>query len=105
MGTTGTRTEELVRLVFRCLVTKFQESSGRPVSFFRFVLDPRSFSASVENLFHVSFLVKEGKVKIALDPKVGLPVISPIKKREEQQLEGSNQQTVIRFSVEDWEMM
>merc|ERR1712059_36378 len=101
MGTTGTRTEELVRLVFRCLVTKFRESSGRPVSFFRFVLDPRSFSASVENLFHVSFLVKEGKVIIAVDQKVCLPVISPLSKQEENQLEGSKQQVVIRFSVED----
>lgn len=34
------------------------------VLFWRLIIHPKSFSRSVENLFHVSFLVKEGKVRV-----------------------------------------
>ena len=34
------------------------------VSLFEFVINPESFGQSVENLFYVSFLVKEGKAAV-----------------------------------------
>jgi non-structural maintenance of chromosomes element 4 len=34
------------------------------VTLFEFVVDPKSFAQSVENLFYVSFLVKEGKAAV-----------------------------------------
>ena len=49
--------------------------------------DPSCFGKSVENMFHVSFLVKEGKAKIFLEN--GIPVIKPVKpKRSAQSTEG-----------------
>jgi hypothetical protein len=41
-----------------------------PVSFYRFVLDPRSFARSIENVFYVSFLVKEDRARL-YHPKDG----------------------------------
>ena len=41
--------------------TKFKEAGKKPVNYFKFVLNPDCFGTSIENMFHVSFLVKEGK--------------------------------------------
>jgi hypothetical protein len=44
------------------------------VSLFDFVVNPRSFGQTVENLFYISFLIREGTVKV-LEDKSGLPLL------------------------------
>ncbi len=43
------------------------------MDFFKFILDPESFSQTVENLFHFSFLIKDGQAALTLNED-GLPV-------------------------------
>mmetsp|Transcript_17424 Transcript_17424/g.40090 ORF Transcript_17424/g.40090 Transcript_17424/m.40090 type:complete len:348 (-) Transcript_17424:47-1090(-) len=50
---------------------------GNPVDFFSFLVDPRSFTQTVENVFDFSFLVKQGTGALALDD-AGLPVIQHV---------------------------
>ncbi|KAK3071286.1 hypothetical protein LTR53_008909 [Teratosphaeriaceae sp. CCFEE 6253] len=50
-------------------------SADLGVPLFEFVLHPRSFGQTVENLFYISFLIKEGSVGVSHDGD-GLPVIS-----------------------------
>ena len=54
------QTGQMVMHVFRCLVSKYREMGRNPNNYFRLVLDPTCFGTSIENMFHVSFLVKEG---------------------------------------------
>jgi len=98
------QTEQMVTHVFRCLVTKFKEAGKRPISYFRFVLDPDCFGTSIENMFHVSFLVKEGKADISVCEETGLPLITPKSKRKEDQDEHKNQ-VVMNINMRDWEML
>lgn len=41
----------------------------------RFVVNPHSFGQTIENMFYVSFLIKEGRIKLDIDEKHGLPSI------------------------------
>lgn len=42
---------------------------------FEFAIDPESFSNTVENLFYVSFLIKEGKAAIDKEDEPGGPIL------------------------------
>ena len=44
------------------------------IDLLRFVVNPRSFGQTVENMFYVSFLIREGSVKLEFDDN-GLPAI------------------------------
>jgi hypothetical protein len=45
-----------------------------PINFFKFFINPSSFSQSVENLFHLSFLIRDGRVSIEEDEE-GEPIL------------------------------
>ncbi|KAJ5176671.1 uncharacterized protein N7482_002548 [Penicillium canariense] len=46
------------------------------LSFFHFCINPLSFGQSVENLFYISFLVRDGVVGISMDGR-GIPTLYP----------------------------
>lgn len=64
--------EELQALYDRNAV---DENGG--LEFFRFVINPWSFGQSVENMFYVSFLIRDGKAGITTDHR-GLPYLSKL---------------------------
>jgi len=103
-------TDQCVTKAFKQLVEVYQSNGREAVGYFNFVIDPQSFGKSVENMFYVSFLVKEGKVKIFYDEESGLPMILPRKNRGGR---GSTQggggggladkkQVLVSFTMDDW---
>jgi non-structural maintenance of chromosomes element 4 len=38
-----------------------------PINFFKFVVHPQSFSQTVENLFYLSFLIRDAKAYVHVD--------------------------------------
>lgn len=61
--------EESIRIMHQ---HGLRETGG--VDLLRFVINPKSFGQSVENLFYVSFLIKDGKVSVDLDSD-GIPSV------------------------------
>ncbi|KAJ8789609.1 hypothetical protein J1605_022136 [Eschrichtius robustus] len=67
-------TEKEVERILGLLQTYFQKDPDTPMSFFDFVVDPHSFARTVENIFHVSFIIRDGFARIRLDQD-RLPII------------------------------
>lgn len=49
------------------------QEEGQAINIFRFVINPNDFAQSVENIFYLSFLIRDGKV--AFETDAGEPVI------------------------------
>lgn len=49
------------------------EQNG-PVNLFRFVINPNDFAQSVENLFYLSFLIRDGECALEIEDD-GEPVV------------------------------
>ncbi len=56
------RVEVIVNSIHKQLQAECRKSKSGRVGYFDFALDPSNFGQSVENMFHISFLVKNRKV-------------------------------------------
>mmetsp|Transcript_10633 Transcript_10633/g.13206 ORF Transcript_10633/g.13206 Transcript_10633/m.13206 type:complete len:162 (+) Transcript_10633:512-997(+) len=79
------------------LKTKVAEGEDS-VDMMNLLVSPRSFHETVENFFDYSFLVKDGKASIKLDPKTGLPLCA-LEEQPEDQLKKF--QTVVVLGPQD----
>ncbi|XP_018593633.1 non-structural maintenance of chromosomes element 4 homolog A isoform X2 [Scleropages formosus] len=93
-------TEKEVERILGYLQSYHTDDPTSPISYYEFVTDPTSFSRTVENIFHVSFLIRDGMAKIYQD-RDKLPCIAPV---PEGEAEGSSsrQQCVISISPRSW---
>jgi non-structural maintenance of chromosomes element 4 len=76
------------------------------VPLFDFCVNPRSFGQTVENLFYISFLIKEGSVGLNFDDR-GLPTLGCAGKEAsvegEQARSSSRNQAVFALDFDVWE--
>jgi hypothetical protein len=54
--------EETVHYIMNVVSIAYRQNKNKPISYFELVINPDSFGATVENIFHVSFLVKDGYI-------------------------------------------
>lgn len=96
------------------------------LGFYDLVLDPNDFGRTIENIFHSSFLVRDGRCRLATDEASGQPRIQSVSRAETQALyagdggghgaHASGQssgggggdggaQTVVRFDKHRWQAL
>eukprot|EP00166_Cyanidium_caldarium_P001556 ctg_178.g138 len=103
-----TETDVLVKQMFDALCQQ------QRADFYRMLMDPNDFGHSVENLFHASFLIRDGRVKLTLED--GRPVLQAVSREEmEALLRGAsaadgdaprhhtNAQAVLRLDRAQWQ--
>lgn len=97
-------TEKEVERILGYLKLYYQDDPTSPISYFEFVIDPNSFSRTVENIFHTSFLIRDGLARIYLDGQ--LPYIVPV---EEGEVEAGGtcrrKQCLTSISPKIWRML
>ncbi|EGD73479.1 hypothetical protein PTSG_05184 [Salpingoeca rosetta] len=73
---TAARVKEVTKYLGKALAASKRRHPERypRVGYFEFLVNPRDFGQTVENIFHFSFLVKDGAVELFLD-EAGLPCI------------------------------
>jgi len=80
-------------------------ADGTP--FYSFLVDPVSFSRSVENIFHSSFLIKDGRARLVMRGNVPTLVAKGVSERSDPggdaETPMENAQTILRFDYDKWE--
>ncbi|KAM6091044.1 non-structural maintenance of chromosomes element 4 homolog A isoform 1-T2 [Theristicus caerulescens] len=96
-------TEKEVERILGLLQTHFKNDPDTPISFFDLVIDPNSFARTVENIFHVSFIIRDGFARLKLDDDK-LPIIEPSKDNEgmDDHSAGARNQVVISLNHQEW---
>lgn len=94
--------DELKKQVHKALRRADPSSAG--LNFFRFAINPDSFGQSVENMFYISFLIRDNKAGIAMtdDGEVLVRYMEP--PDEDQGGEVTKHQGVMEFDVDTWEV-
>ena len=85
------------------LLRKHGVADDGNVPFFDFCVNPKSFGQTVENMFYVSFLIKEGSVGLNFDSR-GMPTLGIAhQKSVEQRQETPKNQAVFALDFDMWE--
>ncbi|XP_043911988.1 non-structural maintenance of chromosomes element 4 homolog A isoform X2 [Protopterus annectens] len=98
-------TEKEVERILGLLQSYFNQDPDTPICYYDFVINPDSFARTVENMFHVSFIIRDGFARIRLDEDK-LPIIEPVS-GEGSAAKDDNQvrhQAVISLSPREWKM-
>ena len=103
----GLETSKQVERVFDHLertCTKFNEEK-KDLPFLKFVLDPISFTHTIENLFHLSFLVRDGHVKLnKKEAHLTLELTEPPTEADYQRGR-TRAQSVVKIDYNTWQKM
>ncbi|KFY61407.1 hypothetical protein V496_05022 [Pseudogymnoascus sp. VKM F-4515 (FW-2607)] len=94
-------TDEEVKMLMR----KHGLNADGGMDLFRFVINPRSFGQTVENMFYVSFLIRDGKAAITVDED-GLPFLGeaePLRRTESVKKDVSKHQAIFAIDMATWE--
>jgi len=77
------------------------------VSLFEFAVNPKSFGQTVENLFYISFLVKDGFVALSTDND-GLPTLRPSEPKtvsEQHERGAARHQAIFSLDYVTWKKL
>ncbi|TQS38439.1 hypothetical protein Golomagni_01053 [Golovinomyces magnicellulatus] len=88
------------------LLDKHSLSREAGIALFKFVINPFSFGQTVENLFYVSFLIRDGKMAVTVDDR-GMPYLE-LRDDGDDGNQGSGpsrHQAILAIDMADWKQL
>lgn len=80
----------------------YKSRGKKPLPYLSIVVDPDDFGKTVENVFHFSFLVKEGYDKVTTHSGITSVIPVPESERMNSKKTPQNRQLLFSFSQKDW---
>ncbi|KAI1723819.1 EP-interacting inhibitor of differentiation 3 [Ditylenchus destructor] len=82
------------------LIKEFKHSEDQAtVGYYNFVLHPTSFGETIQNMFFVSFLLRDGHVRLIVDETTNLPVLKRMERDELEKITMANRSTLYMTQV------
>ncbi|KAF8633380.1 hypothetical protein AX17_004551 [Amanita inopinata Kibby_2008] len=80
------------------------ENEEEPINIFKLIVNPRDFAQSVENLFYLSFLIRDGKVALEINES-GEPLVYMCEQPSDQDYAAGlkKQQMVMELDMATWQ--
>ncbi|XP_031773159.1 non-structural maintenance of chromosome element 4 isoform X2 [Apis florea] len=97
--------EETVKM--KEFISKYYKIYRKPLDFFKLILHPNDFGKTIQNILQISFLVRDGKIKITKDAS-GILVVQPCTKDMTAQMKTGNIeniQNVMYLNMEQWKIL
>ncbi|KAL0808485.1 hypothetical protein ABMA28_012934 [Loxostege sticticalis] len=95
---------EMVSRVNRFIIKSYRSGGEKPLSYFHLVLDPDSFSRTVENVYHLSFLVRDGMLALEKDEEWGLPFVTPVPTAQQEHRDiAEENQFIVSIDMQRWQ--
>lgn len=94
--------EEIERVLY--VIQQLYKEDPVPIDYFELVVNPDSFGHTIENMFHLAFLVKDGFVRVFLNENQ-IPVVEPVEQNDEadqSQMEKTCNQVMVSMSMDEW---
>ncbi|XP_014467392.1 PREDICTED: EP300-interacting inhibitor of differentiation 3-like isoform X2 [Dinoponera quadriceps] len=89
----------------RKLIISYCKETQRPLDLFKLILHPYDFGRTIRNLLYVSFLIKDGVVKLSKGERENL-VVQPYRKaasqQDEQTTDKTGAQTIVSLNMKQW---
>ncbi|XP_076292964.1 SMC5-SMC6 complex kleisin component Non-SMC element 1 isoform X2 [Lasioglossum baleicum] len=95
--------EQTVKM--RSFITRYYKAHREPLDFFKLILHPTDFGKTIENMLQISFLVRDGNIKITKDSS-GILVVQPCTKDMIARTgKTPNIQNVVYLNMDQWRML
>ncbi|KRT80220.1 hypothetical protein AMK59_8065, partial [Oryctes borbonicus] len=96
--------DDSVVFLHKILQTEYTKNNNNPLKYYDFVIDTNSYPATIENMFHLSFLIRDGKAKLEIDEN-NIPIIRPTPRKELKSFrkdDGTNTQMITSIDMDEW---
>jgi hypothetical protein len=88
----------------RALFSRNNLAMNYEIPLLKFALNPTSFGQTVENLFYISFLVKDSLVSVSVDEDSGFPTIRPREQKSASEAGAARHQAIFSLDYKTWQI-